>query len=136
VNFAEQRFHDAERLLDEALATFRASASSHGIVIRDWSARSYHYKNEFLIWDVQFVRDAVQDGETQRTSLRLSFREPAAPADIDEVEISLRYEEFRQGQASFINQESEWRASIEALRGVGMTEILRDGFQRAAERAA
>ena len=100
MNFAEQRFHDAERLLDEALATFRASASSHGIVIRDWSARSYHYKNEFLIWDVQFVRDAVQDGETQRTSLRLPFREPAAPADIDEVEISLRYEEFRQGQAS------------------------------------
>jgi hypothetical protein len=121
----EARFREVEALLDGHLAALTNAFA--GVRVRDDCARTYHYKNQVLSWCYQFVRDVPADGEIERISVWLTYREPFG--DRDALEVLVCSEVFQQGQISRVvrRQESQWL--IASVRAVGLAAIVTRGFE-------
>ncbi len=79
MTYAEAEFSRAERILDDLVKKAENSLVRTGIQIEDQSARTYHYKNDHLLWSYWFSREWPVDVETARVTVRLSYGEPALP---------------------------------------------------------
>jgi hypothetical protein len=122
---AEARFREVEALLDAHLAALTNALAE--VQMRDDCARTYHYKNQVLTWCYQFVRDVPADGEVERISVWLTYREPFA--DRDALEVLVCSEIFQQGKISRVNrrQESQW--PIASVKAVGLAAIVTRSFE-------
>ena len=123
---AELRFKKIETLLDHQLAGVRSTPTLSGVEVHDWSARKYHYKNQFLTWSYQFVRDNLIDGEFERISISLTYMEPLG--DDDALAVIIRSEVFQQGQISRVDRKHEYRVGMDEVEASGLEPILRNGF--------
>lgn len=69
----EHQFRGAEHLLDELLRREQAILIARGIVIVDESARTYHYKNDFLSWSHRFEIRRWRGSEVEKVWVVLSL---------------------------------------------------------------
>jgi hypothetical protein len=87
---AEARFREVEAILDSKLEEYRKDKASPGILFQDQSARTYHYKNQFLSWSWRFIRDTPLDGETARVSVSIYYGEPFNGKDEVDIAVNSR----------------------------------------------
>lgn len=128
---AETRFREIESLLDRQLLALRSATAFGGTLVRDLSARGYHYKNQVLAWSHQFVRDTPRDGEIERVSVFLTYIEPHREGD--DLMVVVRSEIFSQGCISRIDRRREYATPMEKVRTDGFGPILETAFAQGAE---
>lgn len=125
---AEARFRQVELVLNQKLGCYRNDKISTGVVFRDLSASTYHYKNQFLLWSWTFVRDTPLDGETQRVSVTIDYGEPLD--GIDKVDIVVRGEVFQSGQVSRIDRRGKHSLAVEQFMAAPFVTLIEDWFTR------
>jgi len=125
---AEARFREVESLLDQKLSEVRGNLISSGVAMYDLSARTYHYKNQFLSWSWKLVRETIADGETERFSVFLTYMEPLP--DRDGLDVLVRSEVFHQGQISRIDCKLEYRLPVSQVEKDGVETIIAEAFER------
>jgi hypothetical protein len=125
---AETRFREVELILNKKLGDYRNDVASDGVVFRDLSAPTYHYKNQFLSWNWTFVRDTPRDGETKRVSISLGYWEPLDGKD--KLNLTVRAEIFQQGQISRIARNEERSLAVEQIEPIPFAILLEDEFKR------
>jgi hypothetical protein len=126
---SEARFRQVERVLDKHLSSLRSNTPD--IVVRDLSARTYHYKNQVLTWSHHLVRDREDNGETKRISVLLTYSEPIAGED--DLAIRVRAEIFQQGQLSRIDRRHDYLTPIAYIEQAGLEDLARSAFEQGAE---
>lgn len=124
VEFAEKQFREVERALDELLRKAEGQLRSLGISIEDHSARTYHYKNDHLVWCFSFRKEWLVDIEKARVMTRLSYSEPVSPSDAPEIKVSWRAEAFRQGQESRIDKRNEKSYPLHQVQQEGISHLV------------
>ena len=128
----EAEFREAEKRLDALLAEAHERLVAGGIEFSDKSLRSYHYKNQILIWEALLERSWLVSHERAQVMVRLFFAEPLVPGN-EKVKISRHSEVFQQGQESRVSLRSEAEISISELEHIGLAVLaeqqLRAGTQ-------
>lgn len=125
---AEARFREVEAILDSKLDEYRKDKASADVLFQDLSARTYHYKNQFLSWSWRIIRDTPLDGETERVSVSIDYGEPRDGKD--EVEIAIRAEVFQSGQISRIDRRGERNITVEQFVAAPFVTFIEDCFAR------
>jgi hypothetical protein len=120
----ETVFRSAELQLDNALAAASSVLAAQGVAIADESRRTYHYKNQYLLWEVKFSRSWDVGLKTADVSVTLTLPEPAAPGDPLQVEIALRAQLYRSGQASTEDLRSSDAMTVQELLARGIESIV------------
>lgn len=125
---AEAQFRLVEVMLDEQVSALLPNLRE--VTIRDLSARNYHYKNQFLSWSYQFVRDTKIDAEVERISVFLTYIEPFEGEG--GLSCLVRAEVFQQAQVSRVDRKRRYVVSIEQVRSHGLESLLKDAFAQGA----
>jgi hypothetical protein len=113
---AEKRFREAELQLDELLRRDEAVIAARGITIADWSARTYHYKNDYLSWSQWFEIKRPRGSEIEKVWVTVSLEEH----DVGVVEVRRGAEIFQIGKLS------RWQSATEEL--LPLAEMARRGL--------
>lgn len=112
----EKRFREVESQLDMLLHRDEAIIAARGIVITDWSARTYHYKNDYLSWCFRFDTKRARGSEIEKVWVLVSLDE----ADVTALRVWRRAEIFQIGQLS------RWQSTTEEL--LSLETAIRDGL--------
>jgi hypothetical protein len=128
----ERAFRQVEGEFDALLAADTPEITAMGLVRTDRSTRTYHYKESYLRWEIQFERRWQRDLFTHQAQITLSYGEPIDPNDAPRVGIFRRAESFRRGQVSSIDDKFEDSYPIEAVRAVGFAGIIKSHLSAAA----
>lgn len=95
----------------EAEVQLRAAA----LQLEDRSARTYHYKNEYLLWDHCFLAEWCVDADRARVTARVVYGEPVRPAATPELELSWRAELFQQGHEPRIDKRGGRKLTLPSM---------------------
>ena len=118
---AESCFREAERSLDGILAREREAIEALGFSIADQSARTYHYKNETLVWCYWFeLRRRRERQDLEKFSLAVSLDEFAPSV----VKLRTCTELFQIGQSSRWNKTEESEIALQQLVHDGMLSLI------------
>ena len=120
----ETLFRRAELELDHALAAASPALAAKGVAITDQSRRTYHYKNQYLLWEVKFSREWDVGLKTADVSVTLSLPEPAARGDRLQVDVALRSQLYRSGQASTEDLRSSETMTMQELLDRGIEQVV------------
>lgn len=132
VSPTERAFRNVEDELDALLAASTSEIAAMDVMHTDSSTRTYHYKESYLRWEIQFERRWQRDLFTRQAKIILSYGEPIDPDAAPRVRIFRRAESFRQGQVSSIDDKFEESCPIEAVRAVGIAGIIKSHLSAAA----
>lgn len=124
VNAAEEEFRRVERTLDELLAAAREQLRSAEVQLEDRSARTYHYKNEHLFWEHQFLKEWCVEGERARVTVCLIYGEPTQLDATPELELSWRAEVFQQGHESRIDKRGKLKLLLPHVQKHGIASLI------------
>jgi hypothetical protein len=114
-------------MLDALLAA--ALPQLADVQVEDRSARTYHYKNEYLLWQYSFLKEWHVDAETARVTVNLIYGEPVEPGAAAEAELCWRAELFQRGQESRIDERSGSRYSLADIERQGMADAIAAAIQ-------
>jgi hypothetical protein len=114
----EAHFRGAEQQLDSALAAAAPALAAQGVAIADRSLRSYHYKNQELRWEVEFSRQWDVGLYTAQVTVTLSM------SDAEKVDIALRAQRYRSGQASIDDIRHSDSLPLQALLVQGLQSVV------------
>lgn len=114
----EAHFRGAEQQLDSALAAAAPALAAQGVAIADRSLRSYHYKNQELRWEVEFSRQWDVGLYTAQVTVTLSM------SDAEKVDIALRAQRYRSGQASIDDIRDSDSLPLQALLVQGLQSVV------------
>ena len=114
----EAHFRRAEQQLDSALAAAAPALAAQGVAIADRSLRSYHYKNQELRWEVEFSRQWDVGLYTAQVTVTLSM------SDAEKVDIALRAQRYRSGQASIDDIRDSDSLPLQALLVQGLQSVV------------
>jgi hypothetical protein len=92
--------------------------------------RTYHYKNQFLSWDHEFIREHLHDFETYRVSVFLTYLEPTALAADANLSVQIRAEVFRAGQISHVDGRVEYDVRLDEVQQKGMVEVMQAALSK------
>ena len=115
INEAEKRFREVERQLDELLRSDEAVITARGIIISDWSGRTY-FRNDYLSWCQRFETRRPRGSEIEKVWVRVSLDEH----DVSTLSVWRGAEIFQIGQLS------RWQSTTEEL--LPLAEMARRGL--------
>ena len=115
INEAEKRFREVERQLDELLRSDESVIAARGIIISDWSGRTY-FRNDHLFWCQDFEIKRPRGSEIEKVWVRVSLYE----YDVSTLCVSRGAEIFQIGQLS------RWQSATEEL--LPLAEMARRGL--------
>lgn len=124
MNRVETEFRRIESRLDEMVGRAEPDFRSANVLIQDWSARNYHYKNDHLSWSHSFLKVWDVGVERARITVCLSYTEPLNPEGPPEVELSSRAELFQQGQQSRIDKRTRSIVSLADIERQGIYSLV------------
>jgi hypothetical protein len=125
----ENIFRTNETILDRLLNAGLAAFTAEGVTHADESARQYHYKNPYLIWEQRFESSKPTDSEIERVTVRLSYREPLDVQETAIVEATITAEVFQAGQRSRVRREQIRRIYLSELTSKGLPPTVRECVQ-------
>lgn len=128
MNHAEAEFRRIESMLDGLIAKAEGELRSADVQITDHSARTYHYKNERLLWSYSFSKEWYVGVECARVTVSLTFTEPFASEKISEIELSWHADLFRKGGGSRINKGNKSKRSVTAIEQQGISSVVADAM--------
>jgi hypothetical protein len=128
----EAEFRRVEAILDGLLEQDEQRLRSAGLQVEDRSARTYHYKNQFLFWSHVFMKDWAVDVERARVTVRLDCGEPVQPGDPARIELTWRAELFRTGQVSSIDKAGQALRSLADLQQKGIAATVMEAIAEGA----
>lgn len=128
---AEAKFRQVEGLLDAQFAAVRPGLEADGVIVRELSARHYHYKNEMLTWSFALSRDIQGSGETARVSVFLLYCEPVEGV-ADTLDIRIRSEVFQRAKVSHVDRQRDYAVELEEVRTGGLRAVIVDAFAQGA----
>ena len=114
----EAHFRGAEQQLDSALAAAAPALAAQGVAIADRSLRSYHYKNQELRWEVEFSRQWDVGLYSAQVTVTVSM------SDAEKVDIALRAQRYRSGQASIDDIRDSDSLPLQALLVQGLQSVV------------
>lgn len=125
MNETEKRFREAERRLDEMLRRDEAVITARGIIISDWSGRTYHYKNEYLSWSYWFETRRARGSEIEKVWVTVSLEEH----DVGVVEVRRGAEIFQIGKLSRWQSATEELLPLAEMARLGLASIVLEAIQ-------
>ena len=128
---SEADFRRVEAVLDKLLNAAEHELQLMGVRIIDQSARSYHYKNDYLSWSYAFQKDLPSGVETASVTVRLTYDEPMQSGQTPHIHLSWTAEIFQTGKISRIRNQSEHLCPLSELAPEGIVmcvlKAVRDG---------
>src|SRR6202008_543973 len=121
----ERSFRAAAAELDSLLSAASQDLSGQGLSVVDASARSYHYKNEFLMWSTRLSAEWVLGYERALITVVLTCCEPVEALDATKVTARTVAEIFQTGQFSRVREVHESDVPWERLRNEGLATVVR-----------
>jgi hypothetical protein len=121
----EAAFREAERRLDALLTAAREALERDGVTIEDQSARSYHYKNQYLTWAVRLELTWQVSPERARVTVYIEHSELAHGRGAPELRVSRRAEVFQVGKTSRIDVRAERRVPLAVAEREGLGAVVR-----------
>jgi hypothetical protein len=132
VSGAEESFRRVECVLDALLAAAKEQLRSADVQIEDKSARTYHYKNQYLFWDHGFLKEWRVEAERARVTVRLAYGEPLHLDAVPELEISWRAELFQQGHESRIDKRGKQQLPLSQIEQNGIASFVTGAIHEAS----
>ena len=122
----ETAFREAEVALDALVAAASNELAAKGVEIADNSARTYHYKNQYLFWSTHFTETWQVGYERARVTVCVTCMEPAEVADAAEVSATTVVEVFQTGQRSRVRKERETQIRWKRRRRTNLATFILD----------
>lgn len=97
-----------------------AAIAARGLNVSEWSARTYHYKNEYLRWNYSFETRRPRGSEIEKVIVTVSLDEGEPGA----VTVWWRAELFQVGSLSRWQSAVEMRLSLEDAERKGLAAIV------------
>src|SRR5579862_2425170 len=103
----EASFREAAAELDTLLAAASDGLVREGLSVVDESARTYHYKNQYLSWCVRLSTEWPIGYERAKITVSLTCNEPVEASDPPKVTARTVAEIFQIGQPSRVREVRE-----------------------------
>ncbi|PQO27870.1 hypothetical protein [Blastopirellula marina] len=130
MNPTEAAFRSVEHLLDGLVLAAKPELRANEVTLEDQSARTYHYKNEHLLWQFAFLKQWLVQTEQARVTVTLTFSEPLQPEPNPQLELSWRVELFQLGQMSRIDRNERERLQLTEIEQQGVAAWVLDAIQK------
>jgi hypothetical protein len=121
---SEEAFVQAANRLDQLLVN--AQGELRDVQSRDTSARTYHYKNQVLVWSHEFDCDWIVDIDHYRVSVSISFVETPEVSAEPQISVRRRAEIFRTGKQSHVIRTGAKYVHIEDVAKEGIAALVKD----------
>ena len=129
----ETAFREVEQVLDPLIIDAVEQFKEHDVTITDESARTYHYKNQFLSWSYRFESQRPYRGpEIASVTVSLTWDEPAF------VDVPREIRVWSQAAILQIGKVPRWEHTVEQVHPIelvvsrGITtiilEYIRNGY--------
>lgn len=128
----EAKFRNTEKILDQLLKTEEQPLLAQDVKIEDRSARTYHYKNQYLFWSHSFRKEWLVEAERACVTVHLSSGEPIQSNDPPIVKLDWRAELYSQGKESRIDKRHEESYSLAEIERAGITRLVMKAIQEGA----
>jgi hypothetical protein len=122
---AENKFREAERQLDLLFREAEPVIAARGISVADDSARSYHYKNEYLSWRYRFETRQPRGSEIAKVWVVVSLDE----CNLTVLKVWRRAEIFQPGQLSRWESTTEEQVPLDTAMQGGLSSIIVEAIQ-------
>jgi len=132
VSDLEAAFREVEGRLDDVLRRDAAVIAAHGVSIADDSARTYHYKNAYLVWSHRFESRRARETDIQKVAVAVTLVE----GDVATVTIRRRAEIFQLGKLSRWENTVENRRPLEEILSEGLAAVVLQAIRAGEEAAA
>jgi hypothetical protein len=120
----ESAFRAAEAELDAMVAAAVGMLSGADVEIVDNSDRTYHYKNQSLLWEFRFTATWSLGYEVAKVMVRLSCPEPAIAGEASSVVATTTAEIFQTGKQSRVRRKREMAIAWESLRSRALEAVI------------